>query len=379
MTDTNDSTPKRPEWTPEDGGREYASQVMPGVDGGHDGLSNERARSAHAGTARRKLTVDDFVAGIRAGDRGVLARAITLIESNAAKHFTIAQAVLRRCLPDTGGAMRVGVTGVPGAGKSTLIEALGTMLTAQGHQVAVLAVDPTSSVTGGSILGDKTRMETLSRDPNAFIRPSPTGGMLGGVARKTRESMLLGEAAGFDVILIETVGTGQSEISVRGMVDFFLLVLITGAGDELQGIKKGVVEIADAIAINKADGANKIPAEAARAEYNRALHYLAPATAGWHSQAYTCSAMTGDGVESLWDVVMRFRENTQASGVFERRRQDQTRDWLHTLIEEQLKRAFFNHPGVQARLNAVERAVMQGETPATSAALDLLRVFEGDD
>ncbi len=326
-------------------------------------------------TSPQPHTAQDYIDGILAGNRTILARAITLIESNAQRHFEVAQAVLTGCLPHAGNALRVGITGVPGAGKSTLIEALGTHVTSVGHQVAVLAVDPTSTVSGGSILGDKTRMEDLSRNPHAFIRPSPTGGMLGGVTRKTRETMILCEAAGFDVIIVETVGTGQSEVTVRGMVDFFLLILITGAGDELQGIKKGVMELADGIAINKADGANKIPAQAARAEYNRALHYLAPATAGWQTQAHTCSALMGEGVPELWAMMQQFREVTQANGAFQARRRQQSRAWLHSLVEGQILRAFYNHADVQAHLASLEQAVMDGELPATGAARQLLTLF----
>ena len=306
----------------------------------------------------------------------MLARAITLIESNAPRHFEQAQNVLREIMPHTGNAIRIGITGVPGAGKSTFIETLGLMLCEQGHKVAVLAVDPTSSLTHGSILGDKTRMEQLSREPNAFIRPSPTGGMLGGVARKTRESILLCEASGFDIILVETVGTGQSEISVRAMVDFFLLVLVPGAGDELQGIKKGVVEIADAILINKADGENKIPAEAARVEYNRALHYLAPSPDGWTSRAYTGSALTGDGIANIWTVIQRFQQRAQASGAWKARRQEQAKAWLHALIEEQLQSYFYNLPEVKESLPDVETAVINGILPPTAAAYQLLQLLQ---
>ena len=295
---------RKPEWTPDDGGEAFAARVLPGVAGGHDGLPS-LATDADATPGvpaerptRRPLSEDEYVNGVLAGDRAVLARAITLIESNAPAHLAQSQAVLRRLLPHSGRAIRLGITGVPGAGKSTLIEALGMKLIADGHRLGVLAIDPTSSLTGGSILGDKTRMEELSRRPEAFIRPSPAGGVLGGVARKTRETMLVCEAAGFDVIIVETVGAGQNEITVRSMVDFFLLVLIPGAGDELQGIKKGVVELADAIAINKADGDNRIRAEAARAEYNRALHYLTPA-GDWRPRAYTCSAVSGEGIEDV--------------------------------------------------------------------------------
>lgn len=353
-----------------------ALSVMPGVEGGHDGLPGFQRPPGGQSARRRALSTEEYVAGVLSGDRTRLARAITLVESNAPVHFGQAQEVLKELLPETGKSIRIGITGVPGAGKSTLIEALGVYLTGQGHKVAVTAVDPSSTVTGGSILGDKTRMEQLSADPHAFIRPSPSGGALGGVARKTRETILLFEAAGYDVILVETVGVGQSEVSVRSMVDFFLLVLVAGAGDELQGIKKGVVELADAVLINKADGANRIPAQAARSEYAQALHYLQPATEGWTTNAYAASAATGEGIPELWRVMQDFVELTRGSGVFERRRREQERAWVHAIVDEHLRELFLKHPGVERMLPQVETAVIEGRLPATTAAKMLLDAFE---
>ena len=357
-----------------------ALNVRGGVTGGHDGMpGNSSANGEDApGTRRRLLSAPEYIDGVLSGDRVLLARAITLIESNAAAHQEVAQEVLTALLPERCESTRVGITGVPGAGKSTFIEVLGTGLTARGHKVAVTAVDPSSSLTGGSILGDKTRMEKLAADPNAFIRPSPTGGTLGGVARKTRETIMLFEAAGYDVILVETVGVGQSEIQVRSMVDFFLLVLLAGAGDELQGIKKGVVEIADAILVNKADGANLSAARAARSGFERVLHYLRPATEGWTTGAHLSSAATGDGVMDLWGVVEKFVKITRDSGVFGRRRTDQEKLWVGSLVSEGLEDLFRSHPGVSELMAVLEQQVARGEIPATAAARKLLDLFRKD-
>ena len=369
----------KPEWTPEKAGREFACEVMPGVAGGHDGMNGFAAvirKNPMPPASRKSLSLTDYMDGVRKGDRMILSRAITLIESNSPKHMKMAQELLQQLLPFTGNSVRVGITGVPGAGKSTCIEDLGCRLCAKGHKVAVLAVDPSSSITKGSILGDKTRMEKLSREKNAFIRPSPSGGTLGGVTRKSRETMLLCEAAGYDILLVETVGVGQSEITVRSMVDFFLLVVLTGAGDELQGMKKGVMEIADAIVVNKADGDNKAKAEMARVEYDRILHYLRPATKGWVTKAYTCSAYTGEGIMELWAVIEKFQTEVTSSGVFHARRQKQTLSWIYAMVEEHLRSLFYENRQVKEQRREVETAVLADQMSATMAAQKLIRIFE---
>jgi len=319
---------------------------------------------------RRPPDIDSLAEGVRAGDRAKLARAITLIESRAPKHAPFARDLMERLLPHSGGAMRVGLTGTPGAGKSTFIEALGLMLCGRGHKVAVLAVDPSSSVTGGSILGDKTRMEELSREPGAFIRPSPSGKSLGGVAARTREALLLCEAAGYGVVLVETVGVGQSETAVRTMTDFFLLLQIAGGGDELQGIKKGVIELADAIVVNKADGDNKPRAERARGEYARVFHFLHPFTPGWKPKALTCSALKQTGIDEAWAVIERFREEMTGSGVFAERRRAQNVDWFQSLLQQAVMERFSEEH--RDRIHELEAQVGHGELPVSVALSQLL-------
>jgi len=318
--------------------------------------------------------IDDLETRILAGERAALARAITLVESRRIDHQEAARALLERIMPHTGQAQRVGITGVPGAGKSTTIEALGVSLTAAGHKVAVLAVDPSSSRTGGSILGDKTRMERLSVDPDAFIRPSPSGGTLGGVARKTREAMLLCEAAGFDVVIVETVGVGQSETVVADMVDIFMALLIPGGGDELQGIKKGLIEIADMIVINKAD-ADPARAERSAREYRTALHILTPASPDWTPLVTTASGLTGQGLEDLWKQVERHREIMTANGERETRRAGQNARWMWAMVRDRLDEAFRHHPDVAALSPELERQVRAGRVPASAAADRLLKAF----
>lgn len=314
---------------------------------------------------------------IRAGSRRALARAITLAESQRRDHRIVAEALIKDLLPDTGGAIRLGISGVPGVGKSTFIEAFGLYLIDQGLNVAVLAVDPTSPVSGGSILGDKTRMEQLSRTPEAFIRPSPTGGTLGGVARRTRESMLLCEAAGFDVIIVETVGVGQSETAVNDLVDMFLLLLLPGGGDELQGIKKGIVEIADLICINKADGDLSDEAKRSAAEYRGALRLLRPSITDWRPPVLLTSALERRGIDEVWETIGRYRKVMSESGEFKKRRAQQAKNWLWSEVGEALMDTFKAHPGIDALLKKHEKAVIEGKMAPSAAARVLLEKFLG--
>jgi LAO/AO transport system kinase len=316
------------------------------------------------------------VRGIRAGDRAVLARAITLIESKRADHRQSAHLLVQELLPDTGKAIRLGITGAPGTGKSTTIDALGTHLTTKGHRVAVLAVDPSSTRTGGSILGDKTRMAKLSQDANAFIRPSPSSGTLGGVAAKTRETMLLCEAAGFDVVIVETVGVGQSETTVADMTDFFLALMIAGAGDELQGIKKGVIELADMIAVNKSDGDNVQRAKAAAAEYRAALNILVPRSPNWSPPVLAYSALTGQGIEDLWSKVIAYRDKMTATGELAARRREQQVKWMWSMLEERLTARLRSDAIIRAKLRTAEAAVAAGKLAPTLAVEQIAALIE---
>ncbi|WP_226618352.1 methylmalonyl Co-A mutase-associated GTPase MeaB [Cytobacillus firmus] len=365
---------KKPEWFDEEKAEDFTSTVRSGVDSGEPEQKFEKIGRFQKKSASLP-DLDVLEEGILSGSRTVLARAITLIESNAEHHFRHAQELLHRLLPHSGRSLRIGITGVPGAGKSTFIESFGTYLCEAGLKAAVLAVDPSSSLSGGSILGDKTRMEQLSRNPRAFIRPSPSAGKLGGVHRKTRETMLLCEAAGFDVILVETVGVGQSEVIVREMVDFFMLLTLTGAGDELQGMKKGIMELADAVIVNKADGSNKKLAEKTKAEYNRILHFLQPATKGWQTKAYTCSSVFHEGISEIWNVIKTFENTAKTSGVFEERRRLQTKQWIHSMILDQLQFSFFYHPDIKPLLPKIENEVIAGNRTVTSAVEELFNVY----
>ena len=317
----------------------------------------------------------DFADGILNGDRRSLARAITLAESTRTDHRTEAEALLAELLPKSGRSVRVGISGAPGVGKSSFIEAFGLHLAEQGHRVAVLAVDPSSRITGGSILGDKTRMEELSRHPSAFIRPSPAGNSLGGVARRTRECVLICEAAGFDVVIVETVGVGQSETAVAEMCDLFMLLLAPAAGDELQGIKKGIVELADLIVVNKADGDLVEAANHAAADYQSAVHIIRPASPNWRVPVLTCSALTGDGIAKVWQKIEDYSEKMNASGEFTTRRAKQAKAWMWSEIEESLIAALRTHPEIAKRVDALEVEVAEGERSPGAAAREMMSAF----
>ncbi len=322
------------------------------------------------------METQDYIDGVLAQNRRIVAKTITLIESSLPSHHEKAKAVVDALLPYAGKAVRIGITGVPGVGKSTYIESFGLQLVKQGHRVAVLAVDPSSSKSGGSIMGDKTRMERLSLEQQAFIRPSPSGGTLGGVARRTRETIVVCEAAGFDVIIVETVGVGQSETTVASMVDFFLVLMLAGAGDELQGIKKGVLELADAVAINKADGNNIGNAKNAKIEYEKALNLLTPSSKIWSPPVLTCSAVTMDGIEDIWQTILDHKKKLEASGELGEKRKRQALDWLWALVEEGLRERFYSNPDVEKSLSEIVEAVEKGETAPTAAAYRLLDLHD---
>ena len=323
---------------------------------------------------RRVLSLDDYVEGILKGDRVILSRAITLIESANPDHFEMAQAIIERCLPHSGNSLRIGITGVPGVGKSTFIESFGTMLTGMGHKLAVLAIDPSSERTQGSILGDKTRMETLSVDPHAFIRPSPSGSTLGGVARKTRETIILCEAAGFDVILVETVGVGQSETVVKSMVDFFLLLMLAGAGDELQGIKRGIMEMADGLIINKADGDNKAKAVGAQAQYRAALKLFPKNESQWDVPVEVCSALEGYAIDKVWKMILQYEALTKGNGYFEKNRTEQNVNIFYNWINFTLQNDFYNN---ETKAREIERLLPLIRNKQVSPYMAASRVIKG--
>jgi LAO/AO transport system kinase len=326
-------------------------------------------------TGKKKYSVDEYVEGILSGNRTLLSKAITLLESTNSNHSEVAQLVIEKCLPHSSGSIRIGITGVPGAGKSTFIETFGTLITGKGKKIAVLAVDPSSEHSGGSILGDKTRMENLSNDPNAFIRPSPASGTLGGVARKTRETIILCEAAGFDTILVETVGVGQSETAVSSMVDFFLLLMLAGAGDQLQGIKRGIIEMADTIAITKADGTNKQLAENARMDYQTALHLFPAAPSGWKPNVVTCSSKENTGIEEIWNLICEYVSFTRQSGYFEERRMQQAVIRMDDTIIENLKNSFYNSEEIKNMRPGIEMQLKEGGITSYTAALNMLNKY----
>jgi LAO/AO transport system kinase len=325
---------------------------------------------------KRRLSIEEYVNAVLAGDKVILSKAITLVESTLESDHLIAEKVIERILPHTGKSIRIGITGVPGVGKSTFIESFGKLVTSLNKKLAVLAIDPSSQRSKGSILGDKTRMSNLAVDPMAYIRPSAAGSSLGGVSTKTRETMLLCEAAGFDVIFIETVGVGQSETSVKQMVDFFLLLMLAGAGDELQGIKKGIMEMADAIAITKADGDNKAKCEMAQREYKNALHLFPPSESGWSPSVMTCSAVENNGLNPVWEEIEKYTKEMKEKEFFYSNRQFQNVEWMHDIIMYTLKNKFYSNPNIVNSINNLEKDIKDKKIPAISAARKLLREYQ---
>ena len=344
-----------------------------------EGVSDQPVVNPHfVRKKKRVLTTDEYVEGILAGNITTLSQAITLIESSNPDHYAQAQEIIERCLPHAGRSVRIGITGVPGAGKSTFIEAIGDMVTSLRHKLAVLAIDPSSERSGGSILGDKTRMERISTNPDVFIRPSPSAGSLGGVARKTRETIVLCEAAGFDVVFIETVGVGQSETAVHSMVDLFMLLQISGAGDELQGIKRGIMEMADLMVITKADGENIHKAELARTQFQSALRLFPVPESEWRPKVYTCSSVSGMGLEEGWKGVEEFLDDTQANGYFQHNRNRQNKYWMYETINETLKNSFYQDPRVERAIAEYERQVLDDRLSSFVAAKRLLDLYFDD-
>ena len=324
---------------------------------------------------KQRLSKEEYVDGILAGNRVILSQAITLIESKRQSDNELAEALIEQLLPKTGNSLRIGITGVPGSGKSTFIESFGKLLTSLGKKVAVLTIDPTSQLSKGSILGDKTRMEDLANDPNAYIRPSSSGNTLGGVHSRTRETMLLCEASGFDVIIVETVGVGQSEVTMKGMVDFFLLIALSGAGDELQGIKRGIMEMADAIVVNKADGDNIKRAQRTKQDYVNALHMFPPAPSGWIPQVLTCSALYKEGLKEVWEMIEKYESQTRKLGYFLKNRQNQNLQWMKDILDYQLRYDFYSSEPIKQKLGDMEKQVTEKNMSASTAAKILLKTF----
>ncbi|HSV88095.1 MAG TPA: methylmalonyl Co-A mutase-associated GTPase MeaB [Bacteroidales bacterium] len=352
-----------------------ALKVNPGIE--QPPSINEQAAQAYKGRKPRNLAVGDYVEGILRGDSMLLSKAITLVESSLECHYVQAQQIIEQCLPYSGNSMRLGITGVPGVGKSSFIETFGVFLTGRGHKVAVLAIDPSSEISRGSILGDKTRMERLSSDPNAFIRPSPSAGTLGGVARKTREIIILCEAGGFDIVLVETVGVGQSETAVHSMVDFFLLLMLAGAGDELQGIKRGIIEMCDGMAINKADGDNLHKATLAQAQYQSALNLFPPPPSGWRPKVETCSALMNTGIDRVWEMIRNYNTHVKANGFFELKRSKQQKHRMLETINQALVSSFYQNAAVMSILPKIEEELHNNHLTSYQAASKLLEKYFG--